>query len=64
MLSHRSIKQEIAKGAIVIEHLNIDCIQPASLDIDLDNKLLVFKTWRYPFYVDVSNRAWLILPSL
>lgn len=55
MLSDRAIKEEIAKGTIVIEPLNVDCIQPASVDIHLDNKLLVFKTWGYSFYIDVKQ---------
>ena len=55
VLSDRSIKEEIARGRIVIEPLNSDCIQPASVDIHLDKKLLVFRTWRYPFYIDVKQ---------
>ena len=27
----------------------------ASLDVHLDRKLLVFKTWRHPFYIDVKQ---------
>jgi dCTP deaminase len=57
VLSDRTIKEEIAKGRIVIEPLNLACIQPASVDIHLDNKLLVFKTWRHPFYIDVRKKA-------
>ncbi|HUV46015.1 MAG TPA: dCTP deaminase [Dehalococcoidia bacterium] len=55
VLSDRTIKEEIAKGRIVIEPLDPTCIQPASIDLHLDNKLLVFKTWRYPFYIDVKQ---------
>jgi len=44
------VREEIAKGTIVMKPLNVDCVQPA--DIHLDNKLPVFKTWRYPFDVD------------
>lgn len=55
VLSDRTIKEEIAKGRIVIEPLDLTCIQPASVDIHLDNKLLVFKTWRHPFYIDVKQ---------
>ena len=57
VLSDRTIKEEIAKGRIVIEPLNPAYIQPASIDIHLDNKLLVFKTWRHPFYIDVKQNA-------
>jgi dCTP deaminase len=55
VLSDHTIKEEIAKGRIVIEPLDPACIQPASIDIHLDNKLLVFRTWRHPFYIDVRQ---------
>jgi dCTP deaminase len=35
--------------------LDLSCLQPASIDVHLDNKLLVFKAWRYPFYIDVKQ---------
>ncbi len=57
VLSDRTIKEEMAKGRIVIEPLDSTCIQPASVDIHLDNKLLVFKTWRRPFYIDVRQNT-------
>lgn len=57
VLSERTIKGEIARGSIVIEPLKPAYIQPASSDIHLDNKLLGFKTWRYPFYIDVKQSA-------
>ncbi len=56
VLSDRTIKEEIAKGRIIIEPLDLNCIQPASVDVHLDKKLLVFKTWRHPFYIDVKQR--------
>lgn len=55
VLSDRTIKEEIAKGRIIIEPLDLSCIQPASVDIRLDKKLLVFRTWRQPFYIDVKQ---------
>ena len=55
VLSDRTIKEEIAKGRIVIEPLNPDCIQPASVDLHLDKKLLVFKPQRHPAYIDVRR---------
>ena len=42
MLSDRAIKGEIAKGGIVIEPLNVDCIEPASVDVRLNSKLRAF----------------------
>ena len=56
VLSDRTIREEIAKKRIVIEPLDPSCIQPASVDVHLDRRLLVFKTWRSPFYVDVKQR--------
>ena len=56
VLSDRTIKEEIAKGRIIIEPLDLSCIQPASVDVHLDRKLLVFRTWRHPFYIDVRQR--------
>jgi deoxycytidine triphosphate deaminase len=40
---------------MVIEPLDPTCIQPASMDVHLDKKLLVFKTCRHPFYIDVKR---------
>ena len=57
VLSDHTIKEEIAKGRIVIEPLNPGCIQPASIDVRLDNRLLVFKSWRKPFYIDVRQNT-------
>lgn len=56
VLSDRTIKEEIARGRITIEPLDHACIQPASVDVHLDKKLLVFKTWRSPFLIDVKQR--------
>jgi dCTP deaminase len=55
VLSDRTIKEEIAKGRIVIEPLNPDCIQPASIDVHLDKKILVFKLQRRPAYIDIRR---------
>jgi dCTP deaminase len=55
VLSDHTIKEEIARGRILVEPLHPECIQPASIDVHLDNKLLVFKTWRHPFYIDVKQ---------
>lgn len=55
VLSDRTIKEEISRGRIVIEPLDPACIQPASIDVHLDRKLRVFRTWRYPYYIDVKQ---------
>ncbi len=57
VLSDRTIKEEIGKGRIIIEPLDPDSIQPASVDVRLDKKLLVFRSWRSPFYIDVKENT-------
>ena len=54
VLSDRSIREELAKGRIVIEPLDDECIQPASVDLHLDKNILVFRTTNRP-YVDVRQ---------
>lgn len=54
VLSDRTIKEELAKGRIVIEPLGNGCIQPASVDVHLDHQLLVFRNSRRP-YIDVRE---------
>lgn len=49
VLSDKTIKEEIARKRIVLEPLDPECIQPASIDIHLDRKLLVFRNSRRPF---------------
>ena len=55
VLSDRTIREEIKRGRIVIEPFDPSCVQPASVDIHLDKKILVFKSWRSPFYIDVRR---------
>ena len=55
VLSDRTIREEIDRGRIIIEPLSSDCIQPASVDLHLDKKLLAFKPQRYPAYIDVKR---------
>ena len=55
VLSDRTIKDEIAKGRLIIEPPIPNCIQPASIDLHLDRKLLVFKPQRHPAYIDVRR---------
>lgn len=55
VLSDKTIREEIDRGRIVIEPLSSDCIQPASVDLHLDKKLLTFKSQRYPAYIDVRR---------
>ena len=54
VLSDHTIREEIAKGRIVIQPLGEGCIQPASVDVHLDRQVLVFRNNRVP-YVDVRS---------
>ena len=54
VLSDHTIKEELASGRIVVEPLGEGCIQPASVDVHLDNQLLVFRNSRRPF-IDVRE---------
>lgn len=54
VLSDRTIKKELSKGRIVIIPLRADCIQPASVDVHLDKRLLVFRNSRRPL-IDVRE---------
>ena len=54
VLSDRSIREELAKGRIVIRPLNPDDIQPASVDLRLDRRFLVFNNFTRP-YIDVKQ---------
>ena len=54
VLSDRTIREELAKGRITIEPLGEGCVQPASVDLHLDRKILVFRNSRRP-YIDVRQ---------
>ena len=54
VLSDRSIREELAAGNIVIDPVDIDDIQPASVDVHLDRQILVFRNTRRA-YVDVRK---------
>ena len=54
VLSDRSIKKEIEQGRVVVSPLDPGDIQPASIDLHLDRKVLVFTNSRQP-YIDVKE---------
>ncbi len=54
VLSDRSIKKALAQGRIVIDPLEEEHIQPASVDLRLDRKVLVFGNHQQPF-IDVRE---------
>jgi dCTP deaminase len=43
ILSDRTIKEELANGRIVIDPLDMRCIQPSSVDLHVDNYFRVFR---------------------
>ena len=55
VLSDRTIKEEIAGGRLVIEPLDDGDIQPASVDVHLDRKLIVFRNRHSNVQVDVRT---------
>ena len=54
VLSDRSIKEALHEGRIVLRPLDPADIQPASVDLHLDRKVLVFSNSRQPF-IDVRE---------
>lgn len=56
ILSDRSIREEIAAGRIGVEPFDPAMVQPASIDIRLDNKFLVFHNTKRA-YIDVKEPA-------
>ena len=52
VLSDRTIREQIGRGRIVIEPLDERDIQPASVDLHLDGKILVFRNSTAP-YIDL-----------
>ena len=54
VLSDRTIREEIESGRIVVSPLGEGCIQPASVDVHLDDSILVFRNSRRP-YIDVRQ---------
>lgn len=54
VLSDHTIKEEIEKGRIVIDPYNESDVQPASVDVHLDNQVLVFRNSRRPF-IDIKE---------
>ncbi len=54
VLSDHTIKQELEKGRIVVKPLGTGCIQPASIDVHLDQRFLVFRNSRKTF-IDIRE---------
>ena len=54
VLSDRSIRAQMAEGRIVVDPVNDDDVQPASIDLHLDRHFLVFSNSRQP-YIDVRE---------
>lgn len=56
ILSDRSIKEAIKAGKIVIDPFVEENVQPASVDLRLANKVLVFQNSTTP-YIDLKNNV-------
>ena len=56
VLSDRTIRDEIAKGRLVIDPLDEDAVQPASVDLRLSGSFRVFRSTSRPF-IDVRETA-------
>ena len=54
VLSDKSIKEQLENNRIVINPVDYSDIQPASVDLHLDSKFLVFTNSRQP-YIDVKQ---------
>ena len=54
VLSDHSIRHQIAQGRIVVDPIDLDDVQPASIDLHLDSHFLVFSNSRQP-YIDVRH---------
>ena len=55
VLSDRSIREAIKAGDIVIRPLSESCIQPASVDVHLGKKVMVFQPWEFPHWIDLQR---------
>ena len=56
VLSDKSIREEIVSGGIAIDPFNDSDVQPASVDLHLDDKVLVFRNSTAP-YVDLRHEV-------
>jgi len=56
ILSDRSIREAIESGRLKVDPYDPSLIQPASLDVRLDNRFLVFRNTKRP-YIDVKEPA-------
>lgn len=56
ILSDRSIREQIEAGRLVIEPYDPRLIQPASIDVRLDSRFLVFRNTRRA-YIDIKTPA-------
>ncbi|MBN2454213.1 dCTP deaminase [Candidatus Woesearchaeota archaeon] len=56
LLSDKTIREEIGTGSIVIKPFFDECVQPASIDVHLDNKFLVFNKAKHSV-IDVKKKT-------
>ncbi|HOW01844.1 MAG TPA: dCTP deaminase, partial [Rhodoglobus sp.] len=49
LLSDRDIRSELASGRIGLEPLDLEMVQPSSIDVRLDRFFRLFDNHKYPF---------------
>ena len=54
VLSDRSIREQLAAGRIVIDPIDLDDMQPSSVDLHLGDDFQVFRNSLYP-YIDPAR---------
>lgn len=57
LLSDRDIHQAIADGRLGVSPYDPDMLQPASIDVRLDDRFLVFENHAYPFIDPAQEQA-------
>ena len=57
VLSDRSIRVELAAGRIVVDPVDLDDIQPSSVDLHLGDDFQVFRNSRYPYIDPARDQA-------
>jgi dCTP deaminase len=63
ILSDRTLKEKIRKGEIVIDPFSEEFLQPASYDLHLDDKVLIFDKEKYGL-IDVKKKSDALMKSI
>ena len=60
VLSDRSIREELSAGRIVVDPIDLQDIQPSSVDLHLGDDFQVFRNSRYPYIDPAREQAGLM----